>query len=167
MEAMDTDHDETTAPLPLAPDGKGLAIGPADTVQDVLAKLSRVLDAEGLIDEYFTDSPIRYVDQDYANACWRARDRGEPEPERPPVRPGAKWSEIGYWGIAVYPVTGGSEGVYVHVDIIGHRRRHPKFPADTQFFDTSSERNPLCFVKTWTWDNAWRIARRLVELLEA
>jgi hypothetical protein len=156
-----------TAPLPLSPDGKSLAIDRKDTVHDVTMKLSLVLNREGLVDEYFSTSPLQYVDKDHADACWQARDRGEPEPARPAVRPGAKWTEIGYWGIAVYPMTGGSEGVYVHVDIIGHRGEHPKFPAGSGYYETTSERNPLCFVKTWTWESAWKITHRLVELLEA
>jgi hypothetical protein len=160
MKAIDADRDETSAPLPLMPDGLSLAIDRDDTVRTVLAKLYRVLDAEGLVDEYFSTTPIDHVDKDHAQACWRAECDGKPHPPRPPVRPGARWFDIGHRWVAVWPVTGGSEGVYVHVDLIGDRESSLHGGDD-------APRHGLCFAKTWTWDNAWLIAHRLVELFEA
>lgn len=158
-------------PLPLKLDGRSLAIDRLDTVRDVVGKLSRVLDAEELVDEYFSTSPIDYLDKDHANALYRwtyadPATRGN-EPRPSPVRPAAVWQDIGYRWIAVYPVTGGSEGVYVHVDVIGARIPHPKFPEGSGYTVTSTEHCPVCFVKTWTWENAWKLAKRIAELLEA
>jgi hypothetical protein len=159
MNAIDEDRDETTAPLPLQPDGRSLAIDPDDTVRIVLTKLSRVLDAEGLVEEYFSTSPIDYVDRDHARRAWQAEHAGLPILPRPSVRPDARWQDIGYRWVAVFPVTGVSEGVYVHVDLIGDRESNRR--------GDDAPRHGLCFVKARTWESAWKIAHRLVELLEA
>lgn len=69
-----------------------------------------------------------------------APDRGTGEP----------WPE---GRIAVYPVTGGSEGHYVHVDVI---------PSSA-----SGKRIPVLLAKTFAgWDAAWYFARNLAERLE-
>jgi hypothetical protein len=69
-----------------------LTITAADTVADVWSKLREILDAENLIDEYFSLA-IR-TDQTFF-----------------------KLLESHRW-IACYAVTGGSEGHFVHVDLI-------------------------------------------------
>ena len=69
-----------------------LTITAADTVADVWSKLREVLDAEGLIDEYF--SLAIQTDQTF----WKLLE--------------------GYRWIACYAVTGGSEGHYIHVDLV-------------------------------------------------
>ncbi|MHB8971255.1 MAG: hypothetical protein ACYC4N_12480 [Pirellulaceae bacterium] len=69
-----------------------LTITQTDTVADVFRKLRAVLDEEHLIDEYFSVSGPS--DQQFYKLVENHR-----------------------W-IACYPVTGGSEGHYVHVDLI-------------------------------------------------
>lgn len=69
-----------------------LTITQTDTVSDVCQKLRDVLQAEALIDEYF--SPSGMTDQPF----WKLVERH-------------RW-------IACYAVTGGSEGHYVHVDLV-------------------------------------------------
>jgi len=69
-----------------------LNITAADTVADVYQKLRDILEAENLIDEYFSLSIV--TDQTF-------------------------WKLVESWRwIACYAVTGGSEGHYVHVDLI-------------------------------------------------
>jgi hypothetical protein len=70
-----------------------LTITPTDTVADVCRRLRAVLDEENLIDEYFSVSDS-------------------------PDQPFCMLLESYRW-IACYVVTGGSEGHYVHVDLIG------------------------------------------------
>jgi hypothetical protein len=70
-----------------------LTITETDTVADVFRKLRDVLDEEKLIDEYFSVSNMA-------------------------EKPFWKLLESYRW-IACYAVTGGSEGHYVHVDLIG------------------------------------------------
>jgi hypothetical protein len=69
-----------------------LTITETDTVTDVYRKLRDILEAEGLIDEYFSLSIV--TDQTF----WKLQEN-------------CRW-------IACYAVTGGSEGHYVHVDLI-------------------------------------------------
>ena len=69
-----------------------LTVTQTDTVADVCGKLRAVFDEEHLIDEYFSVSG-------------------------PPDQPFWKLLE-GYRWIACYAVTGGSEGHYIHVDLI-------------------------------------------------
>jgi len=69
-----------------------MTITQTDTVADVCRKLRGVLQAEDLIDEYFSVS----IDRD---------------------QPFFKLAENYRW-IACYAVTGGSEGHYVHIDLI-------------------------------------------------
>lgn len=76
------------------------------------------------IDEYFS------LGDDTKGACW-------------PDFTMTRW-------IAVYPVRGGSEGWYVHVDAL-----------------LSDDKRKLLFLaKTWTPDRAWEIVRELARLLE-
>jgi len=70
-----------------------LTITQTDTVADVCRKLRAVLDEENLIDEYFCVSGM-------AERSFR-------------------YLSEGYRWIACYSVTGGSEGHYIHVDLIG------------------------------------------------
>jgi hypothetical protein len=70
-----------------------LTVTQTDTVADVCGKLRAILEADGLIDEYF------YVSGSSDQPFW-----GLVESHR--------------W-IACYAVTGGSEGHYVHIDLIG------------------------------------------------
>ena len=69
-----------------------LTITATNTVADVYQKLRDILEAEGLIDEYFSLSIV--TDQTF----WKLVE-------------GCRW-------IACYAVTGGSEGHYIHVDLI-------------------------------------------------
>jgi len=69
-----------------------LTITETDTVAEVYQKLREVLDAEGLIDEYFSLA-IQTV-----QTFWKLLES-------------CRW-------IACYAVTGGSEGHYVHIDLI-------------------------------------------------
>ena len=69
-----------------------LTISQTDTVTDVFRKLRAVLDEEHLIDEYFSVSG--QSDQPFWNLVESYR-----------------------W-IACYAVTGGSEGHYIHIDLI-------------------------------------------------
>jgi hypothetical protein len=69
-----------------------LTITATDTVADVCTKLRAVLQAEDLIDEYFSLSIV--TDETF----WSLNER--------------------YRWIACYAVTGGSEGHYIHVDLI-------------------------------------------------
>lgn len=70
-----------------------LTITETDTVADVYQKLRGILEAEGLIDEYFSLS----IETDLT--FWKLQES--------------------YRWIACYAVTGGSEGHYVHLDLIG------------------------------------------------
>jgi hypothetical protein len=70
-----------------------LTITDTDTVADVYRKLRAVLEADGLIDEYFSVSNMA-------------------EPSFLELFESHRW-------IACYAVTGGSEGHYIHVDLIG------------------------------------------------
>ena len=69
-----------------------LTITETDTVADVYQKLRDILEAEGLIDEYFSLS----IETD--QTFWKLQES--------------------YRWIACYAVTGGSEGHYVHIDLI-------------------------------------------------
>jgi hypothetical protein len=69
-----------------------LTITATDTVADVCGKLRDVLDEEHVIDEYFSASGM--TDQPFLKLVERHR-----------------------W-IACYAVTGGSEGHFIHVDLI-------------------------------------------------
>jgi hypothetical protein len=69
-----------------------LTITETDTVADVYQKLRDILEAEGLIDEYFSLS----IETDLT--FWKLLES-------------CRW-------VACYAVTGGSEGHYVHVDLI-------------------------------------------------
>ena len=69
-----------------------LSITETDTVADVFRKLRDALDAKHLIDEYFSVSNM--AEQPF----WKLVES--------------------YRWIACHPVTGGSEGHYVHVDLI-------------------------------------------------
>ena len=70
-----------------------LTITQTDTVADVCRKLRAVLDEDNLLDEYFSVSGM-------AERSFR-------------------YLVEGYRWIACYAVTGGSEGHYIHVDLIG------------------------------------------------
>jgi len=70
-----------------------LTITETDTVPDVYRKLRDVLQAEDLIDEYFSLS----IETD--QTFWKLLE-------------GHRW-------VACYAVTGGSEGHYIHLDLIG------------------------------------------------
>lgn len=117
------------------------------TVGRVLEELRVALDDAGLVEEYFTTSPC---------------DLKMMGNSRKPVNSGTIWDEIGYWGIAVYPVTGGSEGVYVHIDLIGC-----KADAGQHQSHLDRPRHALAFVKVWTWDMAWKVAAMAAHLLGA
>lgn len=106
------------------------------TVQDVLTDLNAALAAQGLEpDEYGFSDITRLVSHDRKSAPWPARYR---------------------W-IAVFAVTGGSEGYYVHIDAIvshdGGRRE---------------ERTPLGLAKTFSgMEHALKIASAATLLLGA
>ena len=108
------------------------------TVKDVVKKLARILDHEGLIDEYFSLSSSL----DYA----RPGD---------PLHPNSEYCTSNARWIAVYPVTGTTEGVYIHVDLIGPDPEN----------DRRTLRHQIVTAKTWDWENAWKITRRTAELL--
>jgi hypothetical protein len=59
------------------------------------------------------------------------------------------WPE-GRW-IACYAVRGGSEGWYVHIDVITQDR----------------ERLPIGLAKCWSKELAWKVATKAAELLDA
>lgn len=69
-----------------------MTITDTDTVADVCRRLRAVLESEDLIDEYFSVS----IDTD---------------------QPFQKLAENYRW-VACYAVTGGSEGHYIHIDLI-------------------------------------------------
>lgn len=108
-----------------------LTITESDTVADVHRKLRDVLDNENLIDEYFSVSAT--ADQ-----------------------PFSKLLESYRW-IACYVVTGGSEGHYVHVDLISGYDH-----------DWSGKVLHLITGKTFLGlEHAQKIANRCAELLQA
>lgn len=97
------------------------------TYRSVLTRLEAVLQAEGFIDEYFLASFSVEAKMD------------EPFPRN--VRWPAAWA-----------VTGGSEGHYIHVDLVFSDGRH----------------EPIALGKTFAgWDHAWAMAKRIAEILGA
>jgi len=113
------------------------------TVRNVLGQLNAILEAEG-------NTPDEYgFDNSY----------GETSTYGPVQSVGADspWPHRASW-IAVYPVTGGSEGYYIHVDAINRGDAlKPKEPI----------RQVLALAKCWDWDQAVRIAGRVATLLGA
>ncbi len=90
-------------------------------------QLAEALKAEGLIDEYFEPG------------CELAHDNTFDEPMPRNVR----------W-VAAWAVTGGSEGHYIHVELVYEDRRVL-----------------LALGKTFLgWDHAWTIAKRAAQLLD-
>jgi len=106
-----------------------LAITETDTVADVCRKLRAILDAENLIDEYFSLS----IETD--QTFWKLLED--------------------YRWIACYAVTGGSEGHYIHVDLV-------------QGFDRDYTGKALHLITGKTFlglEHALKIANRCAELL--
>ena len=107
-----------------------LTITETDTVVDVCRKLRAVLDEGDLIDEYFSVSGM--VEQPF-------------------------WTLVGsYRWIACYAVTGGSEGHYIHVDLV-------------QGYDHDWSGKALHLITGKTFlglEHARRIANRCAELLQ-
>ena len=113
-----------------------LAIRSSHTLRQVCRRVWRVLVREGLIDEYFGLSTTA----DYDGLADK------------------KFFEIqeGYRWVACYPVTGGSEGHYIHVDLVGSPSV-PKEPGKVVHLITG---------KTFLgMKHAARIALRCAELL--
>jgi hypothetical protein len=127
-----------------------LRITDKTTIRNVFKRLSRVLDREGLNVEYFSPSfRIAYPDTDYVN---------NPESK---VDGAKEWNRHKFRAVSVWPVTGGSEGVYIHVDFVG--------PADPNARLAPGDQLPrfaFALGKVWTWPEAWAMCRRIVELLD-
>ncbi len=122
-----------TAPIPLEhwipdPERPGyLAFAGTPTYREVFTALAGALAAEGLVDEYF--APGLAIDGPALDAL---------------VPRGAR-------RVACWAATGGSEGHYVHVELVYPGRRVR-----------------LALGKTFLgWDHAWAIAKRAAELLGA
>lgn len=116
---------------------RSLTIRDRHSFRDVYRRLRRVLEREELIDEYFS------LQSDH----------------REPPHGNRKWNELvrDYRWIACYAVTGGSEGHYVHVELIG--------------YDQAERRPKICqlmLAKTFQgMEHALKIAGRLSVLLGA
>ena len=112
-----------------------MKIKTTDTVEKVIKRLARIIGDQGI--EYFSSE--RYLKE------------GES-----PAWPGAIYSEIGNRWVAVYPVTGSNEGVYIHIEVIGCK---------AEWNAPRLSRYAIGTVKVWSWKDAWRITKRCVELL--
>jgi hypothetical protein len=117
----------TTTPTTVETEGRLL--------KDICTDIRAVLQAENLLDDTFGLAPLIGMDSEqYRNRRW---------PDR-------------YQWISVFPVTGGSEGHYLHVEIIT-----PPKEARGQ-----GPREMVFLGKTFMgWDYAWRQAKRVAELL--
>ena len=137
------------------------------TVREVLHELNTRLKALGLdpsSQEYGWDdmSRLESFARDYSRDSDDGTHKSTPWPER------ARW-------ICVYPVTGSSEGYYIHIDAI-----YQPTSLLLESFDKAKEQDPrvyqprestldrrylLGLAKVWEWDIAWKIARATADLL--
>ena len=110
------------------------------TYRQVFDLLHEVLEAEGLIDEYF--EPSLSLEQDTSLTEGRQR-LDEPVPRD------IRW-------VCCWTVRGGSEGDYIHIEF-----------DVTDRWTGKAHRVPFALGKTFLGrDHAWRIARRVAELLD-
>ena len=84
------------------------------------------------------------------------------------------WPDRARW-IVVYPVTGSSEGYYIHIDAIYQptslllesftkaKERDPRVYQPRE--STLDRRYLLGLAKVWEWDIAWKIAHTTADLL--
>lgn len=120
------------------------------SLRHILKTAIRVIEREGLVEEYA------------GFAC---------ELKYPSLRSpliallDSAWDELGFRNVAVYPVTGSNEGIYVHAGLTGLR-------ADREAHKLNRTHNEFAHreiitVKLWHWETAWQVTRRLAELLGA
>jgi len=125
------------------------------TYREVFRRLSDALHAEGLIDEYLSPGLELEMGTVQDNAADGSRTcRLDTQIPR-----GVRW-------VAAWACTGGSEGHYVHVELM--------YSGGTVFDETTgmtplpSGRVPLALAKTFAeWEHAWLIAKRAAALLGA
>ncbi len=117
------------------------------TVRQVFRRVDRVLNREQLNVEYFSPQFT------YQHSNGYVSNPGE-------LLDGSKcWNDLKFRAIAVWPTTGGSEGIYVHVEMIGPR--NPEASRSAQL-----PRIPFALGKVWNWAEAWAMVHRIAELLE-
>jgi len=114
------------------PDGYLASLG-CESVESVYRQIEERLRDAGMIDEYFS------LDYDVKR------------------RPNEPWPASALWVVA-FPVVGGSEGHYIHVEALWS----PDGPSDLY-----GKRRLLMLGKTFQgWDHAWKMAMFIAQLLE-
>jgi len=104
------------------------------TYREVYRELYKALENEGLIDEYFSNQ--------YDTGMSPGKDKSDT-----PI-PNFRW-------VACWAVVGGSEGHYIHVELVYPDDAHKHFIHEA-----------FALGKTFQgWDHAWTIARRCAELM--
>jgi hypothetical protein len=99
--------------------------------REVFRELAAILEDEGYVDEYFS-----------------------PQYGMPGSKSDADAPMPRLWRIACWACTGGSEGWYVHIDLIYQEGKN-------------TVHEPFALGKTWRkWDGAWAMAKRCAELLD-
>ena len=105
-------------------------------LKDIAEDIRKILKAEDLLDDSFgLASPISMGD------AYKTK----------------RWPDTYRW-VSVFPVTGSSEGHYLHVEIISQAKQAGE----------NGPRDLVFLGKTFMgWDYVWRQAKRVAELLEA
>ena len=111
---------------------------PGRPIKEIMAELNAAIEARGI---------------EFGESGFRSYDYLEGHPKVWPEHEYCRW-------VACYPVIGGSEGYYVHIDLINQKKAR----AQIGMFENVS--CLLATAKTWTWESACAIANTAAWLLD-